>query len=93
MKLRTNQKKQKSGEQNCRKKKLLNIEIAPQIGSIFVSCKIPEFFKKSPLPEAKKHPDFQVTACLHFVTTIVDFAYIKSEYAIFNCVFRLKLVG
>jgi hypothetical protein len=34
---------------------------------------------KSPLSGAKKHPDFQVTACYHFVTTIVNFVYIRSE--------------
>ncbi len=28
---------------------------------IFLSCKMPEFFEKSPLSEAEKHPDFQVT--------------------------------
>ncbi len=38
-----------------------------------------EFFKKSPLSGAGKHPDFQVTLCLDFVTTNVDFAYIESE--------------
>jgi hypothetical protein len=38
-----------------------------------------EFFEISPLLGAKKHPDFQVTLCLHFVTTNVDFAYIESE--------------
>jgi hypothetical protein len=40
---------------------------------------MPEFFKKSPLPGAKKHLDFQVTSCHHFVTTNVDFAYVESE--------------
>jgi hypothetical protein len=35
--------------------------------------------QKSPLSEAEKHPDFQVTSCHHFVTTNVDFAYIESE--------------
>ena len=29
--------------------------------------------------ELKKHPDFQVTLWLHFVSTDVDFAYIESE--------------
>jgi hypothetical protein len=28
---------------------------------IFARSKITEFFEKSPLQEAKKHPDFQVT--------------------------------
>ncbi len=46
---------------------------------IFASCKIPEFSDKSLLSEAKKHPDFQVTSCHHFVTTNVDFANIESE--------------
>jgi hypothetical protein len=50
-----------------------------QNGPIFVSCKIPEFFKKSPLSKAEKHPDFQVTSCHQNVSTNVDFAYIKSE--------------
>jgi len=40
---------------------------------------MPEFFEKSLLLRAEKHPDFQVTLCLRFVTTDVDFAYIKSE--------------
>jgi hypothetical protein len=40
---------------------------------------MPEFFKKSPLSEAGKHPDFQVTSCLQNVTTNGDFADIKSE--------------
>ena len=34
---------------------------------------------KPPLSVAKKHPEFQVTLCRHFVTTNVDFAHIKSE--------------
>jgi hypothetical protein len=29
--------------------------------------------------ELEKHPDFQVTLCLRFVTTNVNFAYIESE--------------
>ena len=32
-----------------------------------------EFFEKSPLSEAGKHPDFQVTSCLHFDSTNVDY--------------------
>ncbi len=32
-----------------------------------------------PFSGAGKHPDFQVTSCLRFVSTDVDFAYIKSE--------------
>ncbi len=28
---------------------------------------------------AEKHPDFQVTLCIHFVTTNPNFAYIESE--------------
>ena len=43
------------------------------------NCKMSEFFEKSPLSGAGKHPDFQVTSCYHFVSTNVDFAYIKSE--------------
>ncbi len=43
------------------------------------SCKMPEFFKKLSLSEAKKHPDFQVTSCHHFDTTNVNFTYIESE--------------
>ncbi len=50
-----------------------------QNSPIFDSYKIPEFFKKSPLSGAIKHPDFQVTSCHHFDTTNVDFAYIESE--------------
>jgi len=34
---------------------------------------------KSPLSGAGKHPDFQVTLCLHFDSTDVNFAYIESE--------------
>jgi len=44
-----------------------------------MSCKIPEFFENSPLSEAEKHPDFQVTLCIQNVTTNTDFAYIESE--------------
>jgi len=47
--------------------------------SILVSCKMPEFFEKSPLSEAEKQPDFQVTSCHHFDSTNVDFAYVESE--------------
>ena len=42
-------------------------------------CKMTGFFGKSSLSGSGKHPDFQVTVCLHFITTNVDFAYIKSE--------------
>ena len=52
-------------------------------GLIFVYCKISEFYKNPPLSGAKKHPDFQVTRCLRFVTTNVDFAYIESEISPF----------
>jgi len=38
-----------------------------------MSCKTSEFFEKSPLSGAEKYPDFQVTACLRFVTTEVKF--------------------
>ena len=48
-------------------------------GPIFTSCKMTEFFEKSPLSGAEKHPDFQVTLCLQNVSTSVDFAYIESE--------------
>ncbi len=43
-----------------------------------MSCKMPEFFEKSPLSGTEKHPDFQVTSCHHFDSTNVDFAYIES---------------
>jgi len=56
--------KPKGGEQSCRKQKLWKSEITD---------------KKSSLSGAAKHPDVQVTLCLHFVTTNVDFAYIESE--------------
>jgi hypothetical protein len=46
---------------------------------IFIRYKMPEFFEKSTLSGAGKHPDFQVTSCHHFDTTNVDFAYIESE--------------
>jgi len=45
----------------------------PENGPIFVSCKMPEFLEKSPLSEAGKHPDFQVTSCHHFDSTDVKF--------------------
>jgi hypothetical protein len=38
-----------------------------------------ELYPNSPLSEAEKHPDFQVTSCYHFDTTNVNFAYIGSE--------------
>jgi len=59
-----------------KRKKLLRSD---EIVDIRENCKIPEFFEKSSLSEAGKRPDFQVTVCLHFDTTTVDFAYIKSE--------------
>jgi len=37
------------------------------------SWKMTEFFEKSALSGAGKHPDFQVTSCLHFVSTDVIF--------------------
>ncbi len=40
---------------------------------IFLSCKILEFFKNSPLSGAGEHHNFQVTSCHHFVTTDVKF--------------------
>jgi len=48
-------------------------------GTFPTSYKTSEFFEKSPLSEAGKHPDFQVTLCLQNVSTNVDFAYIESE--------------
>jgi hypothetical protein len=69
----------KNYEQSCHKKKLLNSDMAPEKLPILASGKISEFFEKSPLSGAKKHPDFQVTLCLHFVTTNPNFAYIESE--------------
>ena len=54
------------------------IEGVPQV-TLPTTCKIPEFFEKLPLSEAKKYPDFQVTSCYHFDTTNVDLAYIESE--------------
>jgi hypothetical protein len=50
-----------------------------QNSPIFDSYKIPEIFENSPLSGSEKHHNFQVTSCHHFVTTNVDFAYIKSE--------------
>ncbi|UCE38933.1 MAG: hypothetical protein JSW00_06840 [Thermoplasmata archaeon] len=50
-----------------------------EIVDVRESGKMPGFFEKSPLLGAGKHPDFQVTLCLHFVTTNVNFAYIESE--------------
>jgi len=50
-----------------------------EIVDVRKSCKIPEFFEKSPLSGAAKLPDFTVTSCHHFDTTNVDFAYIESE--------------
>jgi hypothetical protein len=51
----------------------------PQNGPIFASSRMSWAFEKSPFSGTKKHPDFQVTSCLHFVTTNVDFADIESE--------------
>jgi len=50
-----------------------------EIVDVGESCKIPEFFKKSPLSGAEKHPDFQVTSCHQNDTTNTNFASIKSE--------------
>jgi hypothetical protein len=61
------------------KQKRINYPPSALKDSIFASYKIPEFFEKSPLSGAKKHPNYQVTSCHHFDTTNVDFAYIKSE--------------
>jgi hypothetical protein len=47
--------------------------------SLIKSCKIFEFFEKSPLSIAEKQPDFQVTSCHHFDTTNANYAYIESE--------------
>ena len=57
-------------------KKLLRPDEIVNFGE---SCKLPKFFNKPPLSGAKKHPDFQVTLWLHFVTTNINFAYIESE--------------
>ena len=54
-------------------------DMAQLNNSIFMHPKTPEFFKKSPLSGAQKHPDFQVTLCLQNVSTNVNFAYIESE--------------
>jgi hypothetical protein len=48
-------------------------KISLQNSSIFMSCKMPEFFENLHLSEAGKHPDFQVTSCLQNVTTEVKF--------------------
>jgi len=40
---------------------------------------MPEYIEKSPLSEPGKHHNFQVTLCLHFVSTNVEFAYVESE--------------
>ncbi len=62
------------------KRMLLNSDMATLKYSHFRELqKMPDFFKKSPLSGAEKHPDFQVTSCHHFVTTNVDFAYTESE--------------
>ena len=37
------------------------------------------FFEKTPISKAEKHRNFQVTLCIHFVTTNANFAYIESE--------------
>jgi len=38
---------------------------------------------KSPLPEAKKHHNFQVTSCHQNVSTNADFAYIENKCQLF----------
>ncbi len=50
-----------------------------QNGRIFLSCKMPELFEKSPLSGAEKHSNFQVTSCHQNDSTAADFAYIESE--------------
>jgi hypothetical protein len=50
-----------------------------QNSPIFDSYRMPEFFEKSPLSKAEKHPNFQVTSCHQNVSTNVVFAYIESE--------------
>jgi len=50
-----------------------------QNSPIFDSYRMPEFFEKSPLSKAEKHPNFQVTSCHQNVSTNVNFAYIESE--------------
>jgi hypothetical protein len=42
------------------------------------ASKMLEFLEKPPLSEAEKHPNFQVTLCLHNDTTNIKFAYIKT---------------
>ena len=50
------------------------------------SYKMPEFFEISPLSEAGKNHNFQVTSCHQNDTINVDFAYIESELmSIANC--------
>ncbi len=53
--------------------------LEPVKGPIFMSSRMSGVFEKSPLSGAEKYPDFQVTSCLRFVTTNVNFAYIESE--------------
>jgi len=43
------------------------------------ACFIPSFFEKSPLSRAGEHHNYQVTLCIRFVTTDVDFFQIESE--------------
>ena len=54
MKPGTNQKKQKSGEQNYRKRKLLSNDMSPPNESNFLTYKTSDFFEKSPLAGAEK---------------------------------------
>ena len=54
MKPGTNQKKQKSGEQNYRKRKLLSNDMSPPNEPNFLTYKTSDFFEKSPLAGAEK---------------------------------------
>jgi len=63
-----------------------NTKTAP----FFMSCKISEFFEKSPLSEAGKHPDFQVTSCLHFDSTNVD--YRTNGLFVINVTLRVRVL-
>ncbi len=68
----------KEGDKSRREDQNSTQTLIPQV-TLPMSYKTSEFFENSPLSEAEKHPDFQVTSCHHFDTINDDFAYIKSE--------------
>jgi len=70
-----------------KEKKLLRPDDIVDVGE---SYKMSEFFEKSPLSRAEKHPDFQVTSCHHFVTINAKFDD-RWEHKIPNICIKTKI--